>query len=398
MINAHTHIFNLQNVPKRFLEGFGAISKPMARMLWPLINTKAGSVTLIWLINTFMKNNPKFSKLGAFLKVGTMKNSNDIFAILKQQYDRSDARFVVLTVNMDHMGADKAMKPFSEQLYELRRIIAQNEGRCLPFYCADPRAHYGNPQELKAAVEDHVTKRQYVGIKIYPAIGFAPFDEHLKPTMEWAAENGVPIMTHCNEGGTFFMGDLDTVRNPVSAYDHSLPPHWLNAGFETAFPLPSDAQEENEKFTDRFTKPLNYVPVLEAFPDLKICFAHAGGAIHITGKRKNEKIPPSENWFDQIKHLMSHYDNVYTDISYALYEKKTHDKLIELLADPKLGGRLLFGTDFFMTLQESSERELVEGFKKSLFKKRPDDAATLWDRLTDSAPKSYLKSSFFSLD
>ena len=129
---------------------------------------------------------------------------------------------------------------------------------------------------------------------------------------------------------------------------------------------------------------------MQKFENLKICFAHAGGVKEIiSSKGANE----DKSWFNQIKYLMKTYDNVYTDISYTLYDKKVYPFLLELLLDEVIGEKLLFGTDYFMTLREDTEAKLIAGFRKYLEAESGSD--DLWNKISRDNPRAYLSSDWF---
>ena len=380
--NCHTHIFNIKNAPKRFLEGF--IPKYAAKIAWPIMNTRIGSRATVFIINKFISN-PVAKKLASFLKVGTMKSQNHIFNDLKSYYSDGD-KFVIHTINMDYMGAGRAKYSFKEQIHEIKRIKAQNIESCLPFYSIDPRANSEIMLQKNAQV--HIEKKGFVGIKIYPANGFYPFDPHLATTYEWASEKKIPIMTHCTRVGSFYLGAItQNMINPDSLYSGPLA-NWPENFSELQFPI-SGKIPENKDFCDNFSEIHNYAKILQVYNNLKICFAHAGGVDEIISNKK----PVEHLWFHQIKHLMKTYDHVYTDISYTLYKKEVFPQLLELIKDKDIGHKVLFGTDFFMTLKEEAENKLIEKFKTYILKNYPEE--NLWKKISHDNPKAYLSSEYY---
>lgn len=59
-----------------------------------------------------------------------------------------------------------------------------------------------NPCFVKTYMED----RRFSGFKIYPALGYYPFDDDLLPIWRYASENDIPIMTHCVKGVVYYRG------------------------------------------------------------------------------------------------------------------------------------------------------------------------------------------------
>jgi predicted TIM-barrel fold metal-dependent hydrolase len=190
-----------------------------------------------------------------------------------------------------------------------------------------------------------------VGIKLYPSLGFYPYDPRLYKVYEFAEQNGVPIITHCSKGGIFY--DPDTL--PATAlFSSSFNPQIMNkvdvapgqpSGSRTYSFSPAPAQT----FKNNFIRPENYVDVLEKFPRLKLCLAHYGGDEEIFNFLQ---LGPSNTWYEQIQKLIRLYPNVCTDISYSLYDKGIREQVKKDVQDPSLRNRILFGTDFFMTLRQ----------------------------------------------
>lgn len=221
----------------------------------------------------------------------------------------------------------------------------------------------------------------FAGFKIYPALGYYPFDAELLPLWLYAAQNDIPIMTHCVGGVIFYRGkkEREWNKHPILKGDNDENPLWLT-------------ESKNWNFSINFTNPLNYLCLLEPSllarwietltasgknqhlidlfgykakgPDevhpsierdlsnLKICLAHYGGSSqwqkfyevdrHSYSQQvikkpqhgiqfmqnQDEKfswhklyeIWKDVDWYSIISSLMLQYPNVYADISYTLHE------------------------------------------------------------------------------
>ena len=142
------------------------------------------------------------------------------------------------------------------------------------------------------------------GVKLHPAEGrYFPRDERLWPVYAKAQELGLPIISH---GGMFMM-------------------------------YPDDS----------YTRPLNFVPVLESFPDLKLVIAHLG-----------------HGFWDESIELAGKYPNAYFDTS-AVVSGVEHltvlsgDEAAELIR--KLGvTRVMFGSDYPWFSPEAGLKALLE--------------------------------------
>lgn len=332
--NCHTHIFNLECIPERF------ISAPVSR----LMSKNRISLGLVRLLDNFFGSEKDFlSKQATFLKYNTEDWQELIFERLKKVYPPG-TKFVVLTLDMDFMGAGKAQRNFLTQLAEIKSIRRIHPETLLPFLSVDPRRN--PPEGLLGFVKDHYENHGFFGIKLYPPLGFFPFDPRLFPVYEYAEKNNIPIITHCNKaGGVYFKGGVlkewDYGKRDFHNHDH---------------------KGKMNLFRDNLMHPENYVEVLNRFPGLKICFAHYGGDVEVLSRENN-------SWRRIIKDLILKtgqngptYPNLYTDISFALWNTKLFPVLKEDCQAPVMEDRILFGTDFYMTSRKKNEEELRNEF------------------------------------
>lgn len=149
----------------------------------------------------------RFLTLGRY---SLYQDQSKIFDLLTKSYD-SNTRFVVLSMDMDYMEADKPTLPYMKQLEELRIIKQRKKDRILPFLFLDPRRIAATKHELKNHNYENYAKHllhtlQFDGIKLYPALGYYPFDKNLLEMYRFAQENEIPIITHCIEGTVFIEG------------------------------------------------------------------------------------------------------------------------------------------------------------------------------------------------
>jgi hypothetical protein len=145
----------------------------------------------------------------------------------------------------------------------------------------------------------------FAGIKVYPPLGFEPWPENNEEKMKvellykTCVEKNIPVISHCSTGGF--------------------------------------------KVTDRageFTDPGNqWAKVLQAYPALKIDFAHFG-----SGDKK---------WRKTIIKSIKKYENVYADFSCNTHGDEYYKELKQTLINnpnQKLDDRILFGSDFMINL------------------------------------------------
>jgi hypothetical protein len=258
-----------------------------------------------------------------------------------------------------------------KQLFETRKAVKANPFRILPMYHYDPRRwNYSKTTPVDPNYQtgpwhhplDKVvskTKRGiYIGIKMYPSLGYKPLDNRL-PYMHDAKDGGcfyarcmnenIPILTHCSLGG--------------------MTTHEMKNYIELDKPSVSNEDKSNavNYFYDSYVHPHAWRQVLNKFPNLKLCLAHFGGNLFPQGL--------DNDWIKEIIDLIHDYSNVYTDISCWNLDKNK-DIFIDLLSQKKynyLKDRILFGTDWYMTLlalngkgHSSFCNEFFELFNKTL--------------------------------
>ncbi|MEZ4792155.1 MAG: hypothetical protein R2783_01360 [Gelidibacter sp.] len=174
---------------------------------------------------------------------------------------------------------------------------------------------------------------------------------------------------------------------------------------EGPIPLPLP-QTKNYDYTTNFTHPLNYHCLLDKdllsehlgedtdLSKLKICLAHFGGSkewnrytqdnwnnynnniSHRTLKDYNSShikntlthgstrtIWWNASWLSIIYDLMIRYENLYTDISFMLYNEELFPLLKYLLLDEKVNKKILFGTDFYVVSQKKTEKAIFQNLR-----------------------------------
>ncbi len=438
--NVHTHIFTMNNAPRRFLELY--LPKWAASAVDKITNTQVGAWLVKSLLNTIGGQGGK--RYASFLEIGKSSSQNTVFRHLIDSYEDNAIRMVVLTLFMEKLGADASMSGYEGQLEEIIALKKRYPHRLLPFFCVDPRWKAGGA-DIQAAVQNYferkisVTDKEYspfVGLKIYPSTGFYPFDAKLMPVMAWAARNGVPVMTHCSYLGGIFNNDADFVKASLNPYDpysrvyydqpcyvsdhkkirinnqrscsYFLEPHAYESMIRYFIPPQRDWYESDGIYQQ---KRLEYEKRLEEGlvngNPLKICFAHFGSNQHMLLEHEKDQgktgsparyygVLSDHNWTAQIRNLMRRYPGVYTDISYSLTDHRIHPFIFNELRNPYYGDRILFGTDFFMTEREGKERNTYTDVKsKALKETNVSDAGNAWEKLAMLNAEQYLSSNYY---
>ena len=266
------------------------------------------------------------------------EKQSTIYGKLIGQYPAGTG-IVVLPMDMEFMHAGKPHTRYREQMAKLAQLKDKpaNRDKLFPLVFADPRRFVPLAQEPRTEagdkiyfaykwntdtnkiiledcfIKDYIEGYGFRGFKIYPALGYYPFDPALLPLWKYAADNNIPIMTHCIRGTIFYRGPKQPAWNKHPVFQQSMEKDETKPADQQSTYAPLDLpQMNNVDFSYNFTHPMNYLCLLEeqllrrviakelaANPasdlsaifgytdestplkrdlrDLKICLAHFGG-------------------------------------------------------------------------------------------------------------------------
>ncbi len=240
---------------------------------------------------------------------------------------------------LDHMGEEDALVAlmmditagdpadddaalFDKQLIATSRAARIYPGRVLPFVAVTPQR--SNYLDL---MDRAIQQMGFVGIKLYPSLGYAIDSPAMDEVYRYSLEHDVPILVHCTEGG--FYASRDDI-------DNSDPKEWA--------------------------------AVLERFPDLRVCLAHFGGATGLIG----EAIAP-DSWTATVCDLIEAHPNVYTDVACHVdmmkggtAEAQYFANLKRLLNTSPFRRRILFGTDAWLVRTQLTDEHFWRYFQARL--------------------------------
>jgi predicted TIM-barrel fold metal-dependent hydrolase len=397
--NCHAHCFTYHQVPEFFLSKRLAVSwllkqKKLAAFITKSTNTENFGLAirvLLFALRRFGLNKELALRSLNFIRFGNVEHQEDVIKSMCTYYP-NDTGFVLLTMDMAYMGAGKLNTSFKDQLIELAAVKNKDEwkNRIYPFIFCDPRrlqpthkrevavgADFTG-QEFLDTAKQYLQNKIYQGIKIYPALGYYPFDLRMKPMYDFALENCIPIVTHCTIGAVHFKYRLEKAERYHDFLECELP------------------DKKPFEFQQYLSHPLNFECLLNPailkkvwadnttdYTNLKVCIGHWGtrkdwhdyldNQWRDAGKvKKNSAWTSLEldnwetndadaynnySWFTIICDLMRKYPNVYADISFTLYDTTLLPLLKMILeADEKIRQRVLFGTDFYLVSKAGSER------------------------------------------
>jgi predicted TIM-barrel fold metal-dependent hydrolase len=432
-------------------------------ILFTLIFIATGRKLILFVLQrtwSFFKIMPKKKTLQfliRYISIGRFayyKNASRIFTAMKNQYE-AHTSFVILPMDLEFMGAGNTKENGSYENQMNQLYLLHNRKRetqiIFPFVFIDPRrttvgtqpflnwtALNGRVTLKNCFIKDYIEDKNFSGFKIYPALGYYPFDKNLLALWKYAADKGLPIMTHCIRGTIFYRG-----KKKKEWDTHPIFKEVKSTGVYQSLLLP---QLKNDDFSVNFTHPLNYLCLLEevllrkvveqtndktiqdlfGYSDattplqhnlnhLKICFGHFGGLeewkkyfesdrdyftsqlvtnpdagiqfIKENSIQKSygtlERLWKDVDWYSLIRTIMLQKENIYADISYIIHEESIIPLLKATLQHHKLSERVLFGTDFYVVRNHNSEKEMVANIKAGLSEKD-------FDAIARYNPKTFL--------
>ncbi|HEX2959058.1 MAG TPA: amidohydrolase family protein [Chitinispirillaceae bacterium] len=213
----------------------------------------------------------------------------------------------------------------------------------------------------------------FIGFKMYPPLGYKPFDARLRYLDAFYSkcmEQNIPILTHCSPGGMTthearFYQERD--ERTLSKKDKKEAEKVSSKRLLTYDPLDPEGY-----FFDEYVHPKNWRPVLEKYPNLKLCLAHFGGGEWDKFQRGQNGKGMGSDWVKEIISLTKEFTNVYTDLScFDLEESSVRCNVVELFRQMKhnpdykhLQNKIIFGVDWYLSLITKAPKygEYVESF------------------------------------
>lgn len=280
--------------------------------------------------------------------------------------------FVHLMMDMEWPYEDAPVYDYPRAIRRVRAMCLQSGGRVVPFVAFDAY----RPDSLQI-VSQALLHQSFVGVKFYAPSGFRPdsnadavrartdvppaeLDRRCAAMIQFCADRDIPIMAHCTPQGM-----------EVAPKQHS--------GFNAA--------------------PEFWRAQLARFPQLRLCFAHAGGHSHWFGFTEGATTPPHEPWAKPIIELCTTYPNVYTDLSHMgeVLDGAMGERFAAVLAAEieshksapyPFGGKVMYGSDYPMPLPGGGWSKYYGRFLQTV--RGNSDLAPLEDALFRENGKAFL--------
>lgn len=349
--NSHIHVFRDVDIPRRFL--------PLG--LVRILASKPGFYITAKVLNNLNPFSDKdlFDRYIKFVRIGKMGTQKKIFENCMRFYP-NNTQFIILTMDMAFMGAGKVPRNFEEQVIELGKLKKQYS-QIHPFIHIDPRRK-GYIELLKRSYEDYGIE----GVKLYPPLGYFPFDPKLYPVYEFCESNNIPVLAHCSPyNPVHFKGKKDQLLKLL----------------KQGIPNLEYKGKTRKQLCSLFTHPKNYVRILDQFKNLRICLAHFGSEYYWDEYMSNPG--NADNWFVIIKDMLEKYTNLYSDISFTLNNQQFFPLLKVLLNNDAVKSQILFGSDYYMVETKVSERRFCIDLRAYL-------GEEMFDQIAIKNPRKFL--------
>lgn len=394
MINVHCHFMTFDHLPDRYTKKLFKLTKGIPVEIPERILKKIGGFPLklpfwvpgfsllqafkdklTWRFNHFPSDR---GAIEGYMKKGEYRvlikklppsagvHSGEFFDGINKKYR---ARYpetptscpydIVVPLMMDMISASQVNKPgvntgvipWDIQIERYSRCIRKYPFRVFPFIMFNPVRE--NSYEL---VADAVRRQGFIGIKLYPAMGFYPEPE--KNTF-----NNCHLSRNCKQRHlcrrlkkSFCCERLEQLYRFADA--RSLP-ITVHAGYDSMQNIDVSANEAAE-----YTDIMGFENVLKNYPRIRINFAHFGGTEYIVNfhkkdkkNRKGSSFKYSLKWRNQILQLMNEFNSehctrVFADVAAnsltctsAVTKGHYFSDLYELFKKKPYKKGILFGTD-----------------------------------------------------
>jgi uncharacterized protein len=311
------------------------------------ISTIAKTKVGLWLIeNGLDAINPfsdtdNFSRMSKFIRSSKETNWEKKFLAWRTEGQWSNrTKIVVLTVNMSEMGCGKPKVSFTQACADLEELRKKYPDIIIPFFHYDCRA-----KESYELFQKYVVNGEWGGVKMYNSMGTFPQDIRYHRMYLDLIKCNKPIIAHC------------TYSNPI---------HFVGKEKNLKILL-GDKYDKNatrKQNCDKFTDPRNWFKVAEWHPELRIDLAHGGGS----DQWRKWWVNPydKDNLVNVIINGMAVHKNVYFDTAFTLNDEYLFPMFKRLYYNedyPFLKDRILFGTDWDMTVSAVSLKQYSDNFR-----------------------------------
>ncbi|XOV92698.1 MAG: amidohydrolase family protein [Bacteroidota bacterium] len=339
LFDVHSHVFNAQDLPDKFL----SLRFDAKKITVDLVALLVGLVDKLPFIAL-----PDLSRLLSRIR----KSEEEHLKLNLNAYGKFGYTpiFNVLMMDMSGIWNVKAkIRTVEEQMIALASFRDHHPDKILPFVALDPRTNDNMEELFVKAFKEY----NYFGVKIYPSLGYLPSHPRLMNIFDICEQKNIPVTTHCSSGKTRASSkEIDVV--------------WIE--YENGKQVEKNARKvfddhKADTYKDYFNGPERWLPVLQAYPRLRLNLAHFGGE----GEWEKQKKGKPNTWIPTILDILkdNKYPNVYSDFSFTnSFKHYNHTMKDWMQQHAHVRDNILHGTDYFLTATERPlERTLKKFFK-----------------------------------
>jgi predicted TIM-barrel fold metal-dependent hydrolase len=263
---------------------------------------------------------------------------------------------------------DKVRTPDVQAILIEKIALIRRNGRVVHgFIGFDPWRYLqekGNPNNSLEVVKNAVNQRGFVGVKLYPPMGFQPYGNAKLPNSYFPSE-----LVHLCKGRPGH--ELDRVLAELYKYcdDNEL----------AIMAHCSDSIGSRPDYALR-SAPELWNPVLDCFKKLRLNLGHFGGIWDYVCDPKCDfwcrwKKKKDSDWPNRIAKMVKQHDNLFVDVadfsgvlerwpSETCLTNEIFEKLKHLVKSPKLRSRMMYGSDWMLLDREPQNEHYYQSMQE----------------------------------
>ncbi|MGA3085578.1 MAG: amidohydrolase family protein [Thermodesulfobacteriota bacterium] len=241
-------------------------------------------------------------------------------------------------------------KSFQIQMQQLADLKKKYGDKVFPFLSVDPR----RPNILETVKQQVGSDKIFLGIKLYPPIGFSPTDPVLMGANNlyaYCQDKGIPITAHCSNGGFATYADKVIVSGHIYDRNTGQVKEVNQETIEFQHHFFSETKEAIEERANTLNNPRIWELVVKKYPGLYLNLAHLGGN--------------SDDWREVILSMMKNENNLYSDLachSDPVLLQKIQAEIYNNGPSSQAKGRIMYGSDYYILMLFADD---LDGYLKS---------------------------------
>lgn len=280
------------------------------------------------------------------------------------------------------------MKKWYKQYEEHDKSAVSHPFKLIPLYHYEPRRWRNNSiEETNLANHDYggwefpfqkiATAKNaglFAGFKMYTPLGYRPLDDKLPNMLKYhekCEKEKIPILNHCSPGG-------------MLTHEQQFYKDYVEKGIQY---YPKKKREESFSVMDASSV---YIPPLQS----NDTFISAPPTPEVPPKEKKQI---ADDWFSRNyvhlkawRKVLDKFPNLYTDISCFDIKKNMPAFIAEMRFNKDLWDKVLFGTDWYMTLIVSeSGQQKYKDFCRKMKEKLDEIDDSIWIRTSFLNPVKF---------